>query len=107
MGYLGQATLTQSALTAAKALFDSGARNDPDVQKVLILFTDGRTYGGKQTLREPLKKLREVSVCLLLYKLVPKGRESVYLTQHGHSCCKWLVKRLDENIRILQQFEIN
>ena len=77
MGYLGQATLTQSALTSAKALFDSGARNDPDVQKVLILFTDGRTYGGKQTLREPLKKLREVSVCLLLYKLVPKG-ENLY-----------------------------
>ena len=60
MSYLGQATLTQSALRRAKSLFDSGARNDPDVQKMLILFTDGRTYGGKQTLREPLKKLREV-----------------------------------------------
>jgi aspartate oxidase len=25
----------------------------------------------------------------------------------GRECCKWLVKRLDENIRILQQFKIN
>lgn len=64
MGYLGQATLTQAALTSAKALFDNGARNDTDVEKILILFTDGRTYGGKQTLREPLQKLREVSVQL-------------------------------------------
>ena len=24
-----------------------------------------------------------------------------------HECCKWLVKRLYENIRILQQFKIN
>lgn len=61
MRYLGQATLTQAALASAKTLFDNGARNDQDVQKILLLFTDGRTYGGKQTLREPLKRLREVN----------------------------------------------
>jgi hypothetical protein len=27
--------------------------------------------------------------------------------QHGRECCKWLVKHLDENIRVLQQFKIN
>ena len=65
MKYLGQATLTQNALTSAKTLFDNGARNDADVEKILIVFTDGRTYGGKQTLREPLKRLRQVSAWLL------------------------------------------
>ena len=65
MGYLGQATLTQAALTSAKTLFDNGARNDPNVTKILVIFTDGRTYGGKQTLRDPLKKLRDVSSWLV------------------------------------------
>ena len=67
MRYLDKATLTQAALASAKTLFDNGARNDPDVQKILLLFTDGRTYGGKQTLREPLKKLREVGVIWLCF----------------------------------------
>ena len=31
----------------------------------------------------------------------------IYPIQHGRECCKWLVKYLDENIRILQQFKIN
>ena len=60
--YLGQATLTQTALASAKTLFDNGARNDADVEQILVLFTDGRTYGGKQTLREPLQKLRQSGV---------------------------------------------
>ena len=29
------------------------------------------------------------------------------LRQYGRECCKWFVKRLDENIRILQEFKIN
>ena len=62
MRYLGQATLTQKALRAAKTEFDNGARKVPGIEQVLILFTDGRTYGGKQTLREPLKNLRDVSL---------------------------------------------
>ena len=27
--------------------------------------------------------------------------------QHGRERCKWLVKRIDKNIRILQQFKTN
>jgi hypothetical protein len=42
-----------------------------------------------------------------IYKLESKAREVVCLIQHVRECCKWLVKRLDENMRILQQFEIN
>jgi hypothetical protein len=36
-----------------------------------------------------------------------RAREFVYSIQHGRESYKWLVKRLDENIRILQQFKIN
>ena len=36
-----------------------------------------------------------------------RTREFVYSIQHGRESYKWLVKRLDENIRILQQFKIN
>ena len=61
LSYLGQATLTQTALESAQTMFDNGARSDPDVEQILILFTDGRTYGGKQTLRAPLQRLRQVS----------------------------------------------
>jgi hypothetical protein len=31
----------------------------------------------------------------------------LYPIQHGRECCKWLVKLLDENIRIIQLFKIN
>jgi hypothetical protein len=31
-----------------------------------------------------------------------RTRELVKPIQHGRECCKWLVKRLDEEIRILQ-----
>ena len=36
-----------------------------------------------------------------------QAREFLNPIKHGRQCCKWLVKRLDENIRILQQFKIN
>lgn len=60
MRYLGMSTLTQKAMNEARTLFDRGARNDSDVEKVVVLFSDGRTFGGKQTLVEPVNRLREV-----------------------------------------------
>lgn len=70
MRYLGQATLTQEALKSAETLFDDGGRSDSNITKILILFTDGRTYGGKQTLREPLENLRKVSGVRLIERKV-------------------------------------
>ncbi|XP_028412299.1 uncharacterized protein LOC114535118 [Dendronephthya gigantea] len=79
MGYLDKATLTQAALTTADRLFVEGARSDSDVQKILVLFTDGRTYGGKKTLREPLKKLRDSGVRVIA---VAVGRKD-YLDRYA------------------------
>ena len=50
--------------------------------------------------------LQHERLCCLGYTNLSRKREFVYLIQHGHET-KWLVKHLDENIPILQQFKIN
>jgi hypothetical protein len=30
----------------------------------------------------------------------------IYPIQHRRECCNWLVKRLDENVRILEKIEL-
>jgi hypothetical protein len=47
--------------------------------------------------------------CCIGYTKSSRRQEFIYPIQHNDSteCCKRLVKRLDENIRTLQQFKIN
>ena len=51
--------------------------------------------------------LQHELLCCIRYTNSSRRQEFVYLIQHEHECCKWLVKCLDENIRILQQFNKN
>ena len=45
--------------------------------------------------------------CCIEYSNLSRRRKFLYLIQHGPERCKWLVKRVNEDIDVGQQFEIN
>jgi hypothetical protein len=51
--------------------------------------------------------VKKSNLKLTVQVIIVSSRRREFVYQHGRSCCKWLVKRLDENTRILQQFKIN
>ena len=60
MTYPSGATLTQYALTACQHFFNmsNGARNKTEARRVLVIFTDGPTWGGKERLKPPVHELK-------------------------------------------------
>lgn len=60
MAYPSGATLTDRALWEVRKFFmrSNGARDDGKVHRVLVLLTDGRTYGGKARLIPPAYELK-------------------------------------------------
>ena len=60
MTYPSGATLTDYALMAVKHFFrrSNGARNKTEARRVLVILTDGRTYGGQERLKPPVHQLK-------------------------------------------------
>ena len=60
ISYPAGATLTDRALRVAETFYwtDNGARDYHFIPRVLLVFTDGRTYRGKEQLIPPVNSLK-------------------------------------------------